>query len=200
MRPSISVVCFTHDPPHRVAAALAPLRQFATEIIVAVDDRVEERLLGPLIDVADHVTRAEFASPLESNLKWLHEQASCEWTLRLDGDEVVGQGLIDRLSNPGWDTGITHGYVTHRWLWPSPRKVLAQPPWWPDPSPRLFRNISGLTRFPTKAHEPAVVAGHARFFEECIYHLDLLLSTEAERSHKVDHYERSKPGHRIEAG
>ena len=141
-------MCFTNDPPARVAAALARVRGLATEIIVAVDAKVDPDTLGPIEAVADRLVRAEFAPPLEANLAWLHEQAGCEWVLRLDGDDVVSDALIARLQRPGWDLGITHAFVSYRWLWPDPGHALTQPPWWPDPALRLIRNIPGIVRFP----------------------------------------------------
>ena len=138
--PRISVVCFTNDPPARVAAALAIVAPIAHEIIVAVDDRVDARTLGPLHAVADRHIRAEFVHPLEANLAWLHDQAKGDWVLRVDGDDVVSEALVRRLSTPGWDAGITHAYVSYRWLWDQPDQMLAQPPWWPDPALRLARS------------------------------------------------------------
>jgi polysaccharide pyruvyl transferase WcaK-like protein len=194
------VVCFTNDPPARVAASLAVLRDVAAEIVVAVDDRVDPGDLAPLHAVADRVVRAEFAPPLEANLAWLHAQATADWVLRVDGDDVVSAALVERLATPGWDHGITHAYVSYRWLWGGPDQVLAQPPWWPDPALRLIRNVPGIARFPHGAHRPPEVAGDARFLDEAVYHLDLLLADEGAREAKADRYERDAVGLRIDQG
>ena len=104
-------MCFTNDPPHRVAASLAILRPIAHEIVVAVDDRVDPITLAPLVAVADRVVLAEFVPPLEANLAWLHTLATGDWVLRVDGDDVASEALVRRLAKPGWDDGITHAYV-----------------------------------------------------------------------------------------
>jgi hypothetical protein len=119
---------FTNGPTPLVAASLREVRPVAHEIIVAVDDRVPVDQLGPLQAVADRVVRAEFVYPLEANLQWLHQQATGDWVLRLDGDDLVSEALLRRLSTPGWDEGITHAYLQYRWLWGGPNRMLDQAP------------------------------------------------------------------------
>ncbi len=191
---------FTNGPTPLVAASLKQVRRVAHEIIVAVDERVPLDQLGPLQSVADRVIRAEFVFPLEANLHWLHQQATGDWVLRLDSDDLVSEALLRRLATPGWDQGITHAYLQYRWLWGGPDRMLDQGPWWPDPALRLIRTTPGIATFPQGAHEPAIVAGTARFWDTPLYHLDLVLRDEAERSAKVDGYEDENPGHRTDKG
>ncbi len=198
--PRLSVVTFTDAPAHLVATALRRVRSVAHEVIVAVDDRVDPETLGPLGDVADQVVRAEFVHPLEANLAWLHGLATGDWVLRLDGDDLVSDALLRRLSTPGWDHGITHAFVQYRWVWGGPDRILDQAPWWPDPALRLIRNLPGIARFPHEAHAVAEVAGAARFLDEPLYHLDLALRDETTRATKVAGYEDLNPGHRTDRG
>jgi polysaccharide pyruvyl transferase WcaK-like protein len=191
---------FTNGPTPLVAASLRRVRPVADEIVVAVDDRVPVDQLGPLQSVADRVIRAEFVYPLEANLQWLHEQATGDWVLRLDGDDLVSEALLRRLSTPGWDQGITHAYLQYRWLWGGPDQMLDQAPWWPDPALRLIRTTPGIATFPRGAHQAAVVAGTARFWDTPLYHLDLVLRDEATRSAKATGYEYENPGHRTDKG
>ena len=191
---------FTNGPTALVAASLRHVRSVAQEIVVAVDQRVPIDHLGPLQRVADKVIRAEFVYPLEANLQWLHEQATGDWVLRLDGDDLVSDALVRRLSTPGWDTGITHAYVQYRWLWGAPDRMLDQSPWWPDPALRLIRNLPGIATFPHGAHEAPEVAGSARFWDTPLYHLDLLVTDEATRAAKATAYEHGTPGHRTDRG
>jgi len=191
---------FTNGPTPLVAASLKHVRRVAHEIVVAVDDRVPVAELGPLQAVADRVIRAEFVYPLEANLRWLHQQASGDWVLRLDGDDLVSEALLRRLATPGWDEGITHAYLQYRWLWGWPDRMLDQGPWWPDPALRLIRTTPGIATFPQGAHQAPEVAGSARFWDTPLYHLDLVLRDEATRSAKVDGYEDENPGHRTATG
>src|SRR6478609_5380381 len=191
---------FTNGPTALVAASLRHVRSVAHEIVVAVDDRVPVDQLGPLQAVADRVVRAEFAYPLEANLHWLHQQATGDWVLRLDSDDLVSEALLRRLATPGWDDGITHAYLQYRWLWGGPDRMLDQGPWWPDPALRLIRTTPGIASFPHGAHQAAVVAGTARFWDTPLYHLDLVLRDEATRSAKATGYEYENPGHRTDKG
>ncbi len=198
--PRLSVVMFTNGPTPLVAAALRQVRSVAHEIVVAVDDRVPVDQLGPLQGVADRVVRAEFVYPLEANLQWLHAQATGDWVLRLDSDDLVSEELLRRLATPGWDEGITHAYVQYRWLWGGPDRMLDQAPWWPDPALRIIRNAPGIVTFPHGAHQVPTVAGTARFWDTPLYHLDLLLRDEETRALKASGYEDENPGNRTDKG
>ena len=198
--PRLSVVSFTNGPIDLFAASLERVRSLATEIVVAVDARVDPEALAPLVAIADRVVRADYVTPFEANLAWLDSLATGDWVLQLDGDDVVSSALLDRLATPGWDDGITHAYVSYRWLWPMPDRMLDQGPWWPDPVLRLFRNVPGITRYPSTTHSGRQVVGDHRFLDEAIYHLDLVLNPPDARARKVAAYERETPGHRTERG
>lgn len=198
--PRLSVVTFTDGPVRLVAASLARIRPAAHEIVVAVDERVPVDQLGPLQAVADRVVRSEFKPPLEANLAWLHSLATGDWVLRLDSDDLVSEALVRRLRTPGWDEGITHAYVQYRWLVGDGRRMLDQPPWWPDPALRLIRNDPGLVEFPTEAHAIARVAGASRLWDEAVYHLDLVVNGAEAREAKALGYERANPGLRTDRG
>ncbi|MCB1038450.1 MAG: polysaccharide pyruvyl transferase family protein, partial [Acidimicrobiales bacterium] len=198
--PRLSVVTFTDGPVRLVAAALAEVRPIAHEIVVAVDAKVPVEELGALQGVADRVVRSEFEPPLEANLAWLHSLATGDWVLRLDSDDVVSEQLCHRLSTPGWDAGLTHVYLQYRWLVGDGSSAIAAAPWWPDPVLRLVRNEPGLVRFGTRAHELPVVAGPHQFWDEPLYHLDLVLRDVEDRRSKVRRYERDRPGLRTAAG
>lgn len=198
--PRLSVVVFTNGPVRLVAAALAPLRSVAHEVIVAADAGLAVEDLGALQAVADRVVRAEFEAPLEANLAWLHSLATGEWVLRLDSDDLVGDALLTKLATPGWDRGITHAYLQYRWVVDDGRSMLAQGPWWPDPVLRLVRNDPGLVRFGHGTHELPDVAGPHQLWDEPIYHLDLVVRSAEERAAKVGRYERERPGLRTDRG
>src|SRR3954471_23650286 len=198
--PRLSVVTFTNGPAPLVAASLRRIRRVAHEIVVAVDERTDPDTLGPVRGVADRVLRAEFAYPLEANLGWLHDQATGDWVLRIDGDEVPSDALIRLLDTPGWDEGITHAYLQYRWIYGSPDRMLDQAPWRPDPVLRLIRRTPGIARFPTGVHDTPEVAGESRSLDVALYHLDLVLTDEETRRRKVDGYQRRSPGHRTDRG
>ena len=198
--PSLSVCTFTNDPPRLVAAALQRVRPIAAEIIVAVDDRVPVEELWPLKDVADRVIRAEFEAPLERSLRWLHEQCGGDWILRLDGDQVVSQALVDELAGDEWHRDITHALIQTDWVWADGTSVLDQHPWSPDPGLRLTRNLPGLVRFPTRVHAPVEVGGAHRILSSSIYELGLALTSVEERSAKADGYFRMGGAVRTDQG
>lgn len=183
-----------------VRTILGRLRAVATEIVVAVDRtagwtaRDTELVAG----TADRIVPHTYQFPPERNFRWLHDQCTSDWILRLDGDEVPSQALVERLGTPGWDAGVTHLLIPRRWVWPAPTLMLDASPWWPDPQLRLVRR--GLVRLSDTLHQPAEIAGCGRWLDAPIYHLDLLNNTPEKRLTKARRYEASNPGLRTEAG
>ena len=91
---ALSVCCITRGPSRRVALQLGLLRQVAAEIVVAVDDRLDPELLGPLRDVADELVLYPYEEPVDRPVGWVHSLCRRDWILWLDDDEVVSQALL----------------------------------------------------------------------------------------------------------
>src|SRR5271167_4075420 len=62
---TLSVCCVTRDPGARVAAIMRQLRPVSTEIVVAVDSRLDPQRLGRYAEVADRLLRYEFVDSAE---------------------------------------------------------------------------------------------------------------------------------------
>jgi hypothetical protein len=172
---------------------LAPLREVADEIVVAVDATVDAQSIVDLYPVADRLVRFEFPDYLERGLAWLHGLCSSDWILRLDGDEVVSPALVDELPTLIRESGVRQFHLPTRRLWPSPDRWLDEWPWSPDYHNRLVRNDSGLW-FPGFCHSGAEPALPARYLELPIYHLDGVLNDERTRELKVARYLALPPG------
>lgn len=184
----------TVDPPTRVAAILSLFRELAGEIVVAVDSRVDPTTLGPLTAVADRVVRFRFRPPVDRPRGWLMAQCSGDWILSIDGDEVPGAALLTRLPAMLRDDAVLQHHLPRRWLFPDSGSWLAELPWWPDYQVRLLR------RGPTVAARTGVHGGLLavlpnRQAEAPIYHLDTVLTDEAQRAAKAERYEAERPGH-----
>jgi len=189
--PSLSVCCITRDPGPRVAALLGDLRAVADEIVVAADSRVDEGTLAHYAMVADRLLRIE-VEHADRHLAWLHAQCSCDWIFRIDGDEVVSPQLVKLLPQLVADRSALQCLFPRRWLYGDAGRWLDELPWWPDYQLRLVRN-DGLLRFRGLHHTVAEPVRPARYVQAPIYHLDLLLSTFAERAAKARHYDTLHP-------
>lgn len=189
----LSVVCLTDDPGNRVAAALAPLRPLAGEIVVAADSRVDEADLRGYASVADRLHRIRFDYP-ERHVAWLHDQCRGDWVLRIDGDEVPSQALLDRLPELLADPDVLQHWLPRRWLDPAGMGWLDETPWTPDFQNRLVRRGLGL-RFPGVLHTHASPALPARFVDGApLYHLVCPLVDTATRTRRAAAYESRRPG------
>lgn len=193
----LSVCCITRGPSRRVALQLGLVRAAAAEIVVAVDDRIEPTLLGPLADVADELVLYPYEDPVDRPVGWVHALCRGDWILWLDDDEVVSQRLLAELDELVRARDVTHYWLTRRWLYGDARTLLDDAPWTPDYQLRLVRNDPALLWFPGVTHWPIEAVGPHRYVEAPIYHTDLLLNPLERRREKSSRYEHLIPGKRI---
>ncbi len=189
---SLSVLVPTRDPAPRIAALLAPLREIADEIVIAVDHRVDLDRLGAYERIADRLLRFEHTGD-DIATGWLHRQCTAEWVLTLAGDEVPSAALVAALPALCADPVIRQYWLPVRWVWPDPQHWLDELPWSPDFHNRLLRNDDHLW-FEGRTHGGAWPVLPARYVEPPIYHLDGVLLSESERAEKARRYAALRPG------
>ena len=195
--PTLSVCCITRGPSRRVALQLGLLRRVAAEIVVAVDDRLDTALLGPLLDVADEVVLYPYEDPVDRPVGWVHSLCRGDWVLWLDDDELVSSRLLAELDSLVRAPDVTHYWLTRRWLYRDSASILEDAPWNPDYQLRLVRNDPALLWFPGITHWPIEAVGPHRYVEAPLYHTDLLLNPLDRRREKSNRYERVLPGKRV---
>jgi hypothetical protein len=166
-------------------------REYAHEIVIAVDASSDDGTDEIARRVADRVCLVQHPGFLERAADWLFRQATCEWVLQLDDDEVLGSEFAANVSRLLTSEDLTHYYFERRWLvrqdnggigW------LTGYPWSNDPCLRLFRNIGSLFWHPLEMHTQTCVLGAGKLLgvaEGTLYHLDLLWRTRQERERKV---------------
>jgi hypothetical protein len=187
MTPTLSVCCATAEPAESVRALLAPFREVADEIVVAVDERVPVEELGSDGAVADVLFRFEFRDPVERVFPWLHARCSGDWIFRIDGDEVASLELVRSLPTLISAPDVVQYWFPRRWSFPDPAHWLFEWPWWPDYQNRLVRNdpllhVVGLSHSANRPELPV------RYEDAPLYHLTTALTSESERRAKVRMY------------
>lgn len=196
--PTVSICSMTNVAPERVAATLEPLRELDSEVVLAVDDRVDPAWIDGYRQVADSVILVPFPGFFGAVYAWLFAQCKGRWVLQLDADEVPGPDLATEVAATIADGDITHARIPRRWLYPDGGAYLAQWPWRPDFAVRLLRNDPALVRFPGRIHLPVTAIGPKLYLREPIYHADLVLNDVETRRRKVARYEQALPGLQIE--
>jgi hypothetical protein len=189
---TLSVLVPTHDPAPRIAALLAPLREVADEVVIAVDHRVDLDRLGAYEQIADRLLRFEYSGD-DLAPGWLHRRCTSEWVLTLAGDEVPSAALVAALPALCADLEIRQYWLPVRWVWPDPEHWLDELPWSPDFHNRLLRNDDHLW-FEGRTHSGAWPVLPARYVDAPIFHLDGVLLSEAERAAKASRYAAHRPG------
>ncbi len=188
----LSVCIATAEPAERVAAALAPLGPLlddpGTEVVIAVDDRVEPTELPAYGAVADRVLLFPYPDPPSRSQPWLFAQCRGRWVFRLDADEVPCPALAEELRATMEAGRFTHAYVPRRWIAPSAEGYLAQWPWLQDYQLRLLLRDPAVSRVAGELHAYAQAVGAHRYLDAPMYHLDLALNSLADRRRKVERY------------
>jgi len=191
-KPSLAVCCMTSDPPGQVARSLALLKPLVDEINVAVDSRVDERLLGPLLEISDQLWRFDFRPPVDRPRAWLASQCKADWIFWMDGDEIPSPDLLSSIGDAIVSRDVLQFLFTRRWLYPDERHWLEENPWWPDVQIRLVRNDPATMRFET-THVPIGPTPPFRLLDAPLYHLAALAPSEV-RAAKIRRYDTERPG------
>jgi hypothetical protein len=174
-----------------LAPTLAPWRNLADEIVLAIDDRLSPVEIGRLTSLADRVITVGFEH-LEQSLAAVHAACAGDWVMRIDSDEVPSAALLNEFPALLQHPTARQWALPRRWLFPDAGHWLDEVPWWPDYQFRLVRNDSEL-QFSGLMHsgpEPVLPAGCAY---NPIYHLDCIARDAEERFRKALLYEVSRP-------
>lgn len=184
-RAALSVCCITDQSPEQTAAAIAPLRSVAREVVIGLDRRLAEQR-NAYERLADRVIVVE-PGPIEQNIAEMHAACAHDWVLRIDADEVVSAELVRALPALVADEHVRQYAFTRRWLMPSGDAWVDERPWWPDFQVRLVRRMTA--QFSAEVHAPASLDAPRVFVDAPIYHANVPLLTSEERQRKVLEYE-----------
>jgi hypothetical protein len=200
MTTTLSVCVLTGGPADRVGALLDVLRGVADEVVVALDDRADDRTAAVLAARADTIVRYRYREPVDRPLRWLHALCSCDWILNVDDDELPSAELLAAIPDLIAADDVTHYWLLRRWLWPDGAHTIAEHPWTTDYQLRLVQNDERLLRFPSETHRPIEAIGPGRYVRAPLYHADLLLQPFERRLAKARKYEGLRPGKRVGGG
>ena len=180
----ISAVLVVHNEESFVGHCLESLAAVADEVLVAHDGPCSDRSLEIARQYTPHVFVHEFRGAPETHVIQLIRKANHDWILRLDCDETLSPGLIQRLreikSNAHLDEDMAQGLasgqslenVTHYdVIWraiytkadESPARALEIP----NRTVLFQRSAATWVGIP---HNLPHFAGAARAIRECIYH------------------------------
>ena len=187
----------TKDSAGHVEGLLRSLKSFADEVVIAVDASSTDDTERICARYADKLFRIEPIGLAAPALSWLHRQASCDWVMRIDDDELPSVGFVEALPRMMADREVTHYWMRVRWMFgEGGDRYITQHPWWPEWKLRLHRNIPSIFHVPPVVHTRVQIQGASRYFYEgSIYHYDLLIHSEEWRRRKAQQrYEARDPG------
>jgi glycosyltransferase involved in cell wall biosynthesis len=167
----ISVCVVAGNEAHRIRPALDSVKDWVSEIVLAIDDKVT--------DGTDRVA-AEYGAKVvsqpwrghASHRNFAAQHASQPWLLAIDADEVVSEALRDEImalfkdSTTGGEPGTAAysfprlSYFGGRWI--------RHGDWYPDRKVRLWRKTAG--RWEGDPHEKLVLTGEVRALRADLFH------------------------------
>jgi LPS sulfotransferase NodH len=197
-KPRLTVAITTRNSETTLPRLLAETAEYADEIVVGVDASSTDRTLTAATAGADVVYRFRLAQrgQLAPARLLPFEYASGDWILSLDDDESM-EGSFDSLAEELLRApNVTHYYFPRKWIVnDAPWEYLHAPPWFPNWSPRLFRNDRSLIWKPALAHSMYQLQGPG-FYEErtSILHFEPLWCAPEERERKLASYRAAGAG------
>ena len=192
--PTLTVTGITCNSGPRLAAWIARAREYADEVVLLVDESSADDTYDIARLHADRVQLVQHPPFIEVFYDLALRQATGDWILWLDDDEVVGNGFAETKSCLLTARDLTHYYLPYRWVVrdaDAGDRWLTSFPWHPNPRLRLIRNIGSLWSHRGRLHSPLDIAGEGRVLDAeqaVIYHLDLAWRSRAERETKVARY------------
>ena len=197
-RSPLSVCCMTSGRrPELLAGVLAPFREVADEIVVAVDATRLETVQPAVAGVADRLLAFPATAPADRPIAWLFRACRGRWILNVDDDEVPSPALIARLPDLLLRDDVTHMWVARRWLHPTVETYIGAAPWGTEFQLRLVLADDRFVQFSDEFHRPVVCHGPSAYVAEPLWHLDTVLNPAASRRTKAAAYERERPGMRF---
>lgn len=191
-RPRLTVHILTRNGETRLPRLFAELGSYADEVVVGVDATSDDATLDVARSFADVVYR--FRLPRQGQLAPARmlpfDYAGGDWILSLDDDESMEEtfdALVPELMRAA---NVTHYFFTRKWIVSEdPCEYAHAAPWFPNWSPRLFRNDRSLVWKPPRAHSMYFLEGPG-FYESrtSILHFEPLWCSPEQRSAKVAAY------------
>lgn len=167
--------------------------EWADEIVLLVDANSTDDTLDISCAYADHVQVVEHPPMIEVAMDWALRQATGEWVMWLDDDELVSRSFVDHRDELIDRPDLTHYWLPYRWVihGDDGYRWLGQFPWHPNPRLRLLRNVGSTFFHRGRLHSPLEVAGEGEVLDPeqvAVYHMDLAWRTRRQREDKVARY------------
>lgn len=164
---TLSVVLATFNEQENLGACLASVQAIADEIVV-VDGSSNDKTVAIAKEFKAHVKITTNKPNFHINKQMAIDEASCDWILQMDADELVSETLAAEIIEVINSNQDCNGY----WI---PRKnyflgrFLMKGGQYPDYTLRLYRRGKG--KLPQKdVHEQAVVDGRVGYLKEALLH------------------------------
>lgn len=161
----ISALVLAKNEEEMIEPCLSQLT-FADEIIV-LDQKSQDRTAQIARQFTKKVYETEKTN-FDDNRNYLKSRATGEWLLYVDADERLSEELVAEIKNSAKDSKFAAFYFPRKNFILG--KWVRHGGWWPDYSPRLFKN-KNLLRWEGNVHETPVIEGNFGYFQNALTHI-----------------------------
>ena len=189
-RPTVSVCILTQNHHLTIQACLNSVVPVADEVIVldsgSTDGTLELVRGYPKVKVIHN----EFKDIASQRNVYLAE-ATHDWILSIDADEVMGEGLGKEVPRLIRSASYSAYWFPRYWLVSvNPLQYLENEVTYPDYQLRLIRNVPGLAFYNRVHQEIEVPGGHLNLDKPHLFHLHYLLHDRSQREARLARYEQ----------
>lgn len=189
-RPTVSVCVLTQNHGATIVPCLDSVADIADEIVV-VDSGSTDGTLDLVRRYAKaRVIQHRFEDIASQRNIYLSE-ATQDWVLSIDADEIMGVGLADKLPGLLQGANCNAYWFPRYWITSTnPFQYVQNEVTYPDHQLRLVANLPGLT-FYNRVHQEIVVPGAELAVETPhLFHLHYLLNSRRSREERLRRYEQ----------
>jgi hypothetical protein len=193
-RPGLSLFTVTANSAERLGDWLTLALEFADELVVGVDEISSDGTEEIARQFADRVFVFEHSPNQVVAFDWGMRQATGDWILTLFDDEYMSRSFASTVPSLISDPYFTHYLIPRRWVVRGDfgeYEWLNAPPWQPEWTLRLIRNIGGMFHHSGRLHDAVDIGGEGRTLrpeEATIYHMDLAWRSREQRQAKLQRY------------
>jgi len=196
----LSVVIVTRQSGRWIERLLKQAKDlYADELITLVDKTSTDDTFDICKRYADYIEWIEVPGYVEPVLEYAYSLPRCEWVLRLDDDELMGEKFVvmrdDILRFPAEAIQFPRYAIVGE----EQDHYIVNKPWYPDIQTRLFKK--GHVKAPKEIHfETAVLGRTVMLYDQInrdgvhIMHLKFRLKNRSEREELARHYDSISPG------
>ncbi|MCL2819344.1 MAG: SPASM domain-containing protein [Oscillospiraceae bacterium] len=190
-----SVVVSRAKHPRLLIKLLKSLTEVSDEVVLILDN-CNQKIIKKLSKFVTTVVSLPGKGSYEAYAFDVIKYCTKDWIFRVDDDENISPNITKELMEQYISDRTISSYLIFVRGYINRREYIVTPYWYPCRQLRLFRNIPGILKLPSRVHERLGVAGEqADMYGVHLKHWDMAMHSHNDLINKVEYYESLCPEH-----